>query len=200
MYKLCKETIRDPNYQGSNTRNVSWTKNSHRLWQENQQCRDHVCISPRFTELLYILENYFSAEEVQKFQDPCLLVISTADVCKFFKRIDPCKTSGPNGIPGWAFKGVCRSTDRCLHRSGLSLLQSVVPTFQEVHHCPCSQQNQSPLPAWLPRSSTHLHHHEVLQVVNQSLHHLLIHWTHFNLLTDQTDQLALHVKATVGRI
>lgn len=50
------------------------------------------------------------AEEVQKAQDPCPLVISTADVCR---SINPRKASGSDRISGQALK-VCRSTSRCL--------------------------------------------------------------------------------------
>ncbi len=54
---------------------------------------DEVYVFARF-------ESHSPSEEVQKDQDPSPPVISGAEVCRYFKRINPCEASGPAGIPG----------------------------------------------------------------------------------------------------
>ena len=80
-------------------------------------------------------ENYSPAEEVQKDQDPCPLVITRADVCKSFKSINPHKAPGPDGIPGLALR-VCADQLAGVFTDifNMSLLQSVVLTCLKVHH------------------------------------------------------------------
>ena len=55
---------------------------------------------------LACFESYSLAQQVQMDQDPCTLAITAADVCKSFKRINPHKAPGPDGIPGRALR-VC---------------------------------------------------------------------------------------------
>lgn len=90
-------------------------------------------VSPSLPDDLNIFfacfESYSPAEEVKKDQDPCPLVITRADVCKSFKRINPHKAPGPDGIPGRALR-VCADQLAGVFTDifNTSLLQSVVPT------------------------------------------------------------------------
>ncbi len=90
------------------------------------------------------LPNNSPAEEAQKAQDPCPLVISTADVCKSFKRTNPRKAPELDGIPGRALK-MCADqlVDIFKDIFNLSLLQFVV-LFKGDHHCPCPQKGLKP--------------------------------------------------------
>ena len=65
-------------------------------------------------------------------QDPCTQVITGADVCKSFKRINQHKAPGPDGIPGRALR-VCADQLAGVFTDifNNSLLQSVVPTCLE---------------------------------------------------------------------
>ncbi len=90
-------------------------------------------------------ENNSPAEEVQKAQDPCPLVISRAGVCRSFKRINPRKTPGPDGTPGQTLK-VC--TDQLADVFGdifnMSLFHSVIPTgFKETAIVPPTKKSKT---------------------------------------------------------
>ncbi len=100
-------------------------------------------------------ESNSPAEEVQKAQDPCPLVISRADVCRSFKRIHPRKAPGPDGIPFT----VCADqlADVFTDIFNMSLLQSVVPTcFKKITIVPVPEKNQNPLPKALDTALSHL--------------------------------------------
>ena len=70
------------------------------------------------------------AVEVQRDQElPCPFVLNRADVCKSFKRVNPHKAPGPDGIPGRVLR-VCavQLAEVFTDIFNRSLLQSVVPT------------------------------------------------------------------------
>lgn len=107
-------------------KHVGWTMNSHGLQKENQQCWALLDELNTFHERF---ENN-PAEEVEKAQDPAPTGnIYRADVRRYFKRINPRKVPGPDGIPGWTLK-VCADqlADVFTDIFNLSLLQSVVLT------------------------------------------------------------------------
>ena len=70
------------------------------------------------------------AVEVQRDQElHCPFVLNRADVCKSFKRVNPHKAPGPDGIPGRVLR-VCavQLAEVFTDIFNRSLLQSVVPT------------------------------------------------------------------------
>ncbi|KAI3370425.1 hypothetical protein L3Q82_025184 [Scortum barcoo] len=78
---------------------------------------------------------------------PCPLVTFGAGVCISFKRINPCKAPGPDGIFGQALK-VCEDQLPSVFKDifNMSLLQCVLPhMLQGGHHCTSSQKDQNPL-------------------------------------------------------
>ncbi len=106
-----KRQYRDmSNYQGSNSRNT-WSELRTIINYKGKTINTEIMSTSLPDELntfyACFKKNNFSASEIQKAQDPCPLLISSADVkCSFSKKINPCKSPGLNGILGRALK-VC---------------------------------------------------------------------------------------------
>ena len=81
------------------------------------------------TPTLHVLGATLRLRKYRWTKTPCTLVITGADVCKSFKRINQHKAPGPDGIPGRALR-VCADqlAGAFTDIFNKSLLQSVVPT------------------------------------------------------------------------
>ena len=120
----------ESNFQGSNTRNM-WT-GLRAITDYKEKTSSAVLTSASFPDELNTFyarfENTSPAVEVPKAQDSCPLTISRADVCRAFKRTNPHKAPGPDGIPGRVLKACAvQLADVFTDIFNLSLLQSVVP-------------------------------------------------------------------------
>ncbi len=77
------------NYQGSSTRNMWSGLTTNADYKRKISSAEIMSASlPSELNTYARFENNFLAEEVQKAQDPCPLIISGADVCRCFERIN----------------------------------------------------------------------------------------------------------------
>ncbi len=85
-------------------------------------------------------EKNFPAEEVQKAQEACPSVISRADVCKSFSRINPCK------VPELAKPSRCVQINWQIpfHFQHVTAPVCSPHMLEEVHHCPCPPKRPKP--------------------------------------------------------